>query len=239
MQIHAAHISPRLVLSLAPGEFRLPAPGYPIQPVETIDVIRHANFLALLARERTIQAFANRIERSHSQVSQIKNRHAHSTGGKARALGDELCRHIELKLELPPGWMDQQHSSDGLSIRPEDQEMSQPQPDHEPQKITWEFMLSAVIADLPIRFRLPMPDDAMAPDTPRGTVLVFDRQQTPAFGHGVLVQDAAGLRHVRRYAQGPAGRWKAEARNSAYLSLDSADGLQVLAVVVARETREI
>lgn len=139
----------------------------------------------------------------------------------------------------PPGWMDQQHPSGGLSIHPEDQDLSHPEPDHEPTCYTWEFMVSAVISALPKRFRLAMPDDAMAPDTPRGTVLVFSTAATPAFGHGVLVQDQAGLRHVRRYAQGPAGRWRAEARNSAYLTLDSADGLQVLAVVVGRETSEI
>lgn len=94
-------------------------------------------------------------------------------------------------------------------------------------------------APLPHRFRLAVPDDALAPDTPRGTVLIFSTTAPPAFGHGVLVQDSTGQRHVRRYSQGPAGRWLAEARNSAYLTLDSFDGLQVLAVVVARETGEV
>ena len=207
--------------------------------VKTIDDIRHENLLHLLSKERSIQAFADRIERSHSQVSQIKNRHAHSTGGKARGIGDDLCRHIEAKLALPSGWMDQHHPSEGVAFHTEAHDLSQPQPDHEPHQYTWEFMMSADPAALPKRFRLPMPDDAMAPDTPRGTVLVFATDTVPAFGHGVLVQDQAGQRHVRRYAQGPAGRWKAEARNTAYLTLDSADGLQVLAVVVARQTSEI
>lgn len=129
--------------------------------------------------------------------------------------------------------------SAGLSIRPEDQDLSQPQPDHERPLITGEFLLSATLADLPGRFRLAMPDDAMAPDTPRGTILFFEREKLPAFGAGVLVQDATGGRHVRRYAQGPAGSWKAEARNTAYLTLHSTDGLQLLAVVTAVETSQI
>lgn len=139
----------------------------------------------------------------------------------------------------PAGWTERQHSSEGLSIRPEDQDLNQPQPDHEPPLLTWEFLLPVEIADLPARFRLAMPDDAMAPDTPRGTVLIFDRQRLPAFGAGVLVQDSTGARHVRRYAQAQAGAWRAEARNSAYLTLHSTDGAEVLAVVTAVETSHI
>ena len=129
--------------------------------------------------------------------------------------------------------------SGGVAIHPVAHDLSHLKPDHEPTYYTWEFMLSAVIADLPKRFRFAMPDDAMAPDTPRGTVLVFSLDAPPTIGHGVLVQDATGQRHVRRYAQGLGGQWKAEARNKAYLTLDSADGVQLLAVVVGRETGEI
>lgn len=128
-------------------------------------------------------------------------------------------------------------TSGGLGIRPADQDLSHPTADDEPTTTSWEFVLSA--ATLPPRFRLAVPDDALAPGTPRGTVLIFSTSAQPAFGHGVLVQDAGGSRYVRRYAQGPGGRWVAEARNSAYLTLDSAAGLQVLAVVVGRETGEV
>lgn len=117
--------------------------------------------------------------------------------------------------------------------------MSHPQHDDEPTTCSWEFIVSAVIEDLPKRFRLAVPDDALAPATPRGTVLIFSTATAPEFGKGVLVQDSAGQRHVRRYAQGPGGRWLAEARNTAYITLDSASGLQVLAVVVARETGDV
>lgn len=91
----------------------------------------------------------------------------------------------------------------------------------------------------PPRFRLAVPDDAMAPDTPWGTVLIFSTTAPPSIGSGVLVQDAEGRRHLRRYVQGMAGQWVAEARSSAYRPLHSGMGLQLLAVVVARESGEV
>ena len=84
-----------------------------------------------------------------------------------------------------------------------------------------------------------MPDDALAPDTPRGLVLHFSTEAAPVIGHGVLVQDAAGGRHVRRYAQGLGGAWRAEARNTAYMTLHSGDGVQLLAVVTGRDSGEV
>lgn len=92
---------------------------------------------------------------------------------------------------------------------------------------------------LPPRFRLAVPDDAMAPTTPRGTVLIFSTTTPPSIGGGVLVQDAEGRRHVRRYAQGIGGGWVAEARSGAYRPLNSGAGLQLLAVVVGRESGEV
>jgi len=142
----------------------------------------------------------------------------------------------------PTGWIPPQPpgsapSSEGMAVHPVDQDLSQPQPDHELQQHTWEFILSAV--NLPPRFRLAVPDDAMAPDTPRGTVLIFESGRHPSFGAGVLVQDRGGKRHIRRYAQGAGDSWRAEARNNAYLTLHSDEGLQVLAVVTAIETSQI
>lgn len=134
-------------------------------------------------------------------------------------------------------WTPQQPAPAGLDMHSVAHDLSQPNSDHEPITCSWEFILSAV--PLPPRFRMAAPDDAMAPLTPKGTVLIFSTDAEPAFGHGVLVEDATGMRYLRRYAQGPGGRWIAEARNSAYLALDSASGLRVLAVVIGRETGEI
>lgn len=109
--------------------------------------------------------------------------------------------------------------------------------DDEPTTRTWDFIVSS--DNLPLRFRLAVPDDALAPSTPRGTMLIFSTTAMPAFGHGVLVQDQAGRRYVRRYAQGTSGRWIAEAHNTAYVSIDSIDGLKILAAVIGRETGEV
>jgi len=77
--------------------------------VDTISQTRHANLLLLIARAGGITAFSNKIDCSHSQVSQLKNRSKHSISGQPREIGDDVARHIELMMELPVGWMDQPH----------------------------------------------------------------------------------------------------------------------------------
>ena len=72
----------------------------------TISDIRHANLLLLIARAGTIQRFATQIGRSHSQVSQLKNKHKRGADGSERVMGDDLARDIEKKLQLGEGWMD-------------------------------------------------------------------------------------------------------------------------------------
>lgn len=136
-------------------------------------------------------------------------------------------------------WTPSQHAATGVIVSTVAQGLIQPQPDDEPAKPAWEFIVSAPASDLPKRFSLPMPDDALAPSTPRGTLLLFETAAAPVFGHGVLVEDNAGQRYVRKYAQGPGGRWLAVANNAAYLSLDSADGVRVLAAVTWRATGEV
>lgn len=88
---------------------------------------------------------------------------------------------------------------------------------------------------LPDRFICAVPDDALAPTTPRGTRLIFDRQAPPVPGWGVLVQDGDGKRHVRRYVVASGDRWIGAASNPAYAALKSAeDRLEVLAVATGR-----
>jgi hypothetical protein len=101
-------VSPRLVETLAPSEFPSLACGYPILPV-TVDDIRHANLLLLIKQAGTIQGFASSIGRSHSQVSQLKNRHKHSKSGQPRVVGGDMARYIEQQLGLETGWMDVPH----------------------------------------------------------------------------------------------------------------------------------
>lgn len=78
--------------------------------VNTISGIRHANLLALIEAAGGVGPFSERVERSYSQISQLKNRSRHSTTGQPREIGDDIARHIEAKLQLPEGWMDHPHA---------------------------------------------------------------------------------------------------------------------------------
>jgi transcriptional regulator with XRE-family HTH domain len=102
-----------------------------------------------------------------------------------------------------------------------------------PPTITWETVMSEV--ELPERFVLHMPDDALAPNIMRGMGLIFDTSAPPSPGVGVLVAAGDGQRYIRRYAQAPGGAWLAQAINQAYAGLESAPhGLKILAVMVGR-----
>lgn len=75
--------------------------------MQTIDQIRHANFLLLLASVGgSGRAMAERIGISAAQVSQIKNQSPHSITGRPRIIGDDLARKIEAALDLQAGAMD-------------------------------------------------------------------------------------------------------------------------------------
>jgi hypothetical protein len=76
----------------------------------TVGEIRRTNLLLLIEQVGSIQAFANLIERSHSQVSQLKNANEHSTTHEPRVMGDTLARHIEAMTGKPRGWMDVQQA---------------------------------------------------------------------------------------------------------------------------------
>lgn len=75
--------------------------------VKTISGIRHANLLRLIRAAGGVRQFAERLDRSYSQVSQLKNRSKHSRTGMPREIGDDMARHIEASWPLPTGWMDQ------------------------------------------------------------------------------------------------------------------------------------
>lgn len=109
-----------------------------------------------------------------------------------------------------------------------------------PPHLNWGQLVDLVT--LPDTFRMSVPDDALAPDVSRGTALILERHDGGRLepGDGVLVQAADGRRYLRRYVETAGGGWIAQARNSAYATLDSTrDGLTVLAVVVARWDRKV
>lgn len=85
--------------------------------------------------------------------------------------------------------------------------------------------------DLPGEFETELPDNAMAPEAPRGTRCIFITRLTPEPGDWVLLRDASNALYCRVYRLLRADHWEAHALNSAFLPLDSKrDGLRVVAV---------
>ena len=99
------------------------------------------------------------------------------------------------------------------------------------------------VDEVPQRFGVAMPDDALSPNVPRGAVLYFaavSSEKRPSVGDGVLVQDGAGKRYIRRLGEGPGDEWTAQAIHPAYITLESqAHGLRILAVMTGREGSKI
>lgn len=101
-----------LVEKLAAREWLSVAECYEIRGVRTIEEIRHARLLQLLRDKRrfpTVQAFADAIERNQSQISQWKTRSKRRKDGEVTGVSNinsEMARHIESKVGLPTGWMD-------------------------------------------------------------------------------------------------------------------------------------
>lgn len=107
-----------------------------------------------------------------------------------------------------------------------------------PMQMTWEQVMQS--KELPERFIVESPDDALSPRLPRGTAVVFERASTAQPGECVLVRDKRGATHMRRYVQGIGPAFTAQALNDAYASLDSErDGLVVLAVMAWRAERRV
>lgn len=81
--------------------------------MKTVTQTRHERLLELIAQMGSVQAFADKVGASHSQISQLKSRSKHSNTGKPRTIGNDMARRIEIAFGKPNGWMD--------SIEPRDQ----------------------------------------------------------------------------------------------------------------------
>lgn len=100
--------------------------------------------------------------------------------------------------------------------------------------LTWGRLMDSASGE----FRVAVPDDAMSPRVRQGQMVVFSGELDPKPGDGVLVQDSTGTHFFRQYQERKPGHWQAVAMNAAYQPLDSiADGLKVLAVLIAVEAR--
>lgn len=92
--------------------------------------------------------------------------------------------------------------------------------------------------DLPEAFWVELPDDALAPKLPKGTVVRFSTGIEPAWGNIVLLRDAKGASHVRVHTQDHEHEWRASATSEVYMPFTSATaGVTRLAVLTAVETR--
>jgi len=76
----------------------------------TIDEIRRNNLALLVSEYGSVQALADAIYRSDSQVSQWINASKNSGTGKPRGMRSDSCRHIERCTGKPKGWMDAPHA---------------------------------------------------------------------------------------------------------------------------------
>lgn len=104
--------------------------------MKTCKEIRHENLMLLISRYKTIQALADRLGKSHAQVSQLKNKSTNSSTGKTRGIGDEQAREIEEKLGLERGWMDHEHHPDEAFMNELSDSLNEPSRDYYSIKVT-------------------------------------------------------------------------------------------------------
>lgn len=76
------------------------------EKMKTVDDIRRENLKLLISEYGSVRAFAEKIERSSSQVSQWSNASKHSESGKERRLNSDSARYIEKMCGKPQGWLD-------------------------------------------------------------------------------------------------------------------------------------
>jgi len=128
--------------------------------------------------------------------------------------------------------------SGGLSFHPVDQEMIHPEPEDDSLQKPWELLVSVPVSELPKRFRVAVPDGALASVTPKGTVFSFvspPPPDPPGESVVVFVQTGNGRRYIRLFFALGNGAWEARSRDGAFPSFHSErDELQLLAVAIAR-----
>jgi hypothetical protein len=89
-------------------EFCLLAKADVIKSMQTIGETRRQRLSMLIQQHGSIATLneALGLARTDATLSQIRNKSVHSKTGTPRAMGDELARRIEARLDLPEGWMD-------------------------------------------------------------------------------------------------------------------------------------
>lgn len=149
------------------------------------------------------------------------------------SFGEKAARRFEHKLRMTPNYLDQLEAREPPAQFLVAHSMS-PAPFDDPPELIWEDVMKLVDA-LPAQFICAVPDDALSPDTVRGTRFIFAANAKPTPGAAVIVSDRDGYLYMRRFVQGVGDNWTAEARNNAYASLDGErDGVRLLAVALWR-----
>lgn len=82
--------------------------------MKTIGETRRDNLLLLITRHGSLANVNELLDlpRTDATLSQIKNQSL-SASGRPRMMGDTLARRIETALQLPNGWMDNDHRDVG------------------------------------------------------------------------------------------------------------------------------
>ena len=161
--------------------------------------------------------------------------HLSNISAGRRGMGDGLASKIEMATGKPSGWMDQQHPLAGED--PGDykvaQELSHAMRSHELPLISWETIMNSAAPEV---FRAILPDNALAPDYPMGTEIVWTTRRRVLPDRLVLVRDRHGQLHARQCHQGRApGHWIAAAINPSYVNFDFfEDELTLVAVYKGR-----
>ena len=103
--------------------------------MKTIEEIRHSRLMELLASPDfpTVQALATKIDRSHAQVSQWKNRSKRKNKAGdvvgVSNIDSDSARWIEERLGKPRGWMDNDPAFEKLSVGESPAPGEPPRPD--------------------------------------------------------------------------------------------------------------
>lgn len=126
------------------------------------------------------------------------------------------------------GWFTTTGIASTLLHTGEDQRVSYLARTLPPSHVAWEEIMQR---ELSAEFQTVMPDASMAPDVPRGAVVIFVTGVEPEPGDWVLTADNQGHLYLREYRLVRPGHWQAHAVNPAFLPLDSLrDDLRVIAV---------
>lgn len=186
-----------------------------------------------------MRTLAERVRAAREEAKLSQAQLAKASGVKAGAIGNiemgtrkqpRNLIEIAAVLGVRPEWL----KTGRLPRYPEPRgevRISQPaaqQTRETPVKLSWEAL---ALTMLPSEFETELPDQAMAPDAPRGSRVIFVTGVVPEPGDWVLIRDRDGNHHMREYRQSIPGRWQAHAINAAFLPLDSeADAITVVAV---------